>query len=54
MLDKLQYIMQTYVLNATELFIMGHEYGHLVKGHPASGKSHAFEVQACHLMGSSA
>ncbi len=32
-LDYGRYINGTYILRATELFVMGHEYGHIVKGH---------------------
>jgi hypothetical protein len=32
-LDYPNYINATYILRATELFIMGHEYGHIAKGH---------------------
>lgn len=33
MIEKPWYMMATYTLRATELFIMGHELGHIIKGH---------------------
>lgn len=43
-LDFGRNIHATYILRATELFVMGHEYGHIVKGHLTTGLNSEIEI----------